>query len=82
MVDGAGEGGIMVLVGGEDRALLRSNPSAHVNLGTWWGASPCGRLPPSNHVPRKKAINLGVWGKAPTPQMSTGVPFVKIFRAN
>ena len=36
----------MISVGWEDRALLRSNPSAQSDAGTWAGAPRQGQLPP------------------------------------
>jgi hypothetical protein len=66
--------------GGEDRALLRSNPSAHAGAGTRAGVCLHSSLPPpppsrSGH----KAINLGVWGRAPRQTSRTGGTYVNIF---
>ncbi len=75
-------------VGAEDRALLRSNPSAAADAGrrvrrcSWGVATPS---PKRECHPGRKAINLGVWGGAPAPGNSrntpTGVPYRNIFRA-
>ena len=53
-------------VGREDRALLRSNPSARTDAGTWTGASPSAGRPfrlimfwPQSDKPR------GLGGRAP-----------------
>jgi hypothetical protein len=54
--------------GGEDRALLRSNPSAHAGAGTRAGVCLHSSPLPSPTAPTRsghKAITLGVWGRAP-----------------
>ena len=51
--------------GGEDRALLRSNPSAHAGAGTRAGVCLHGSPPPSPTRSGHKATNLGVCGRAP-----------------
>ena len=76
------------VVGPEDRALLRSNPSAAADAGmrawgwSWTASTP---RPEQGKHPGRKAINLGVWGRAPVPRNSpnapTGVPYGKICRA-
>ena len=75
-------------VGPEDRALLRSNPSAAVDAGmrawrwSWDLATSCTN---QRSHPGRKAINLGVWSRAPAPRnprnTPTGVPYGNILRA-
>ena len=70
-------------VGREDRAMLRSNPSAAADAGrgTWGGSwTVCTSRPRRGEHPGRKAINLGVWGRAPAPPQPTGVPYGKILR--
>jgi len=68
-------------VGAEDRALLRSNPSAAADAGMRAPARrnslSASRLSAANH-PGRKAPNLGVWARAPASSPPTGVPFGKI----
>jgi len=54
----------MQAVGREDRALLRSNPSARSDAGRWTGASARRALPPSQASLGPKAINLCPEGQA------------------
>jgi hypothetical protein len=58
---------IIKTVGGEDRALLRSNPSARTDAGMAAEGYYVNRLPPPvrSNDPGHKALNLGVWGGAP-----------------
>ena len=58
----------MDITGGEDTALLRSNRSAHAGAGARAGVCRSGSLLPSSTTAMRsghKAINLGVWGRAP-----------------
>ena len=71
-------------VGREDRESLRRYPSARIDAETWAGASQIDSLL-SFKVPcfGLKAINLGVWGRAPIvtivrPFLSSGVPYGNI----
>ena len=64
-VDSQGGAETMLYTGGEDRALLRSNPSARAGAEAWSGGCPTGRPPLSPTCSGHKASNLGVWGRAP-----------------
>ena len=68
-------------VDAEDRALLRSNPSAAIDAGMRTqassGSSSLSRAKQGGH-PGRKALNLGVWGSAPGLPQLTGVPFGNI----
>ena len=55
----------MRFIGGEDRALLRSNPSARSDAGTGTGASSLTMLPSTPACSGHKAPNLGGPGAAP-----------------
>jgi len=66
--------------GGEDRALLRSNPSARAGAGTRAGVCLHGSPPPSPTRSGHKAINLGVRGRAPRQTSRTGGTYVSIAR--
>ncbi len=80
MIDRAAGGRKMESIGREDRALLRSNPSARSDAGTWAGASRQGQLLPPLHVLALKAKNLGAGGSCEgSPR--TDVPYGKIYRA-
>ena len=59
----------IAIVGGEDRALLRSNPSARSDAGTGTGVSPLARRPSTPTCSGHKALNLGSPGAEP-PQRS------------
>ena len=78
---------IIGITGGEGRALLRSNPSAHTDAGIKAEGAFIGRFPPpaSGIDPGHKAANLGVWGRAPCQKFRTlalgWVTYVKIYRA-
>ena len=68
-------------VDAEDRALLRSNPSAAIDAGmrTRAGSGSCSMSrPKQGEHPGRKALNLGVWGSAPALPQLTGVPFGNI----
>ena len=75
-------------VGAEDRALLRSNPSAAADAGmrAWrwsWRWSSDLAMPSKRAChPGRKAINLRDWGGAPAPRNPrntlTGVPYGNI----
>ena len=84
MIDEIRMGVTMCVVGREDRALLRSNPSARSDAGTWAGASARQGLLSPSPCSGSEALNLGVWGRAPTPRSGartpTGVPYGNIFR--
>jgi len=75
---------IIGITGGEDRALLRSNPSAHTDAGIKAEGSLISRFPPpaSGKDPGHKAANLGVWGRAPCQEFRVfalgWVTYVKI----
>jgi len=77
---------IIGITGEEDRALLRSNPSAHTDAGIKAESVAKGCFPPpaSGKDPGPKAANLGVWGRAPCEEfraLALGwVTYVKIFR--
>jgi hypothetical protein len=87
MLDKAAQVRRIGAVGPEDRALLRSNPSAAADAGI--GARERRRAVsaprPLRGHPGGKAKNLGVWGRAPVVQRRTkspsGVPFGNIVRA-
>ena len=70
-IDNGDHAGTMVVIGREDRALLRSNPSARTDAGTGAGASPHGgsRSPslfwPESDKPR------GFGGRAPKTELGT-----------
>ena len=67
-VDARGGARTMASAGGEDTALLSSNRSAYAGAGTRAGGRPTGGPLPSLMAPVRsgyKAINLGVWGRAP-----------------
>ena len=85
MIDDVRRVATMRVVGREDRALLRSNPSARADAGTWAGASARRRLLLSSPCSGSEAINLGVWGRAPTPRRGvsspTGLPYGNIVGA-
>jgi hypothetical protein len=70
----------MESIGREDRALLRSNPSARSDAGTWAGASRQGPPPPPLHVLALNAKNLGAEESCDCSPR-TGVPYGNIFRA-
>jgi len=79
MVDVADRCGTMPMVGREDRALLRSNPSARSDARAWPGASPPTMRPlPSLSCLGPKAINLRSEGaarrtaKTPSPHLAVG----------
>src|SRR3989442_282920 len=84
VIDFVDHSGTIKLVGREDRALLRSNSSARADAGTDTGACSCiCRLLVAIHIcSGLKALNLGVWGKAPKQKTSTpaqsGLPFGNI----
>jgi hypothetical protein len=84
MIDEIRMGVTMCVVGREDRALLRSNPSARSDAGTWAGASARQGLLSPSPCSGSEALNLGVWGRAPTPRSGartpTGVPYGNIGR--
>jgi hypothetical protein len=67
MLDNSVGESIIKVVGGEDRALLRSNPSARTDAGIAAGGYSVNCLPPPvrSNDPGHKAANLGVWGGAP-----------------
>jgi hypothetical protein len=68
LVDAQRNARTMDNTGGEDTALLRSNRSARAGAGTRAGVCPIGSLLPSPMTAMRsghKAINLGVWGRAP-----------------
>jgi hypothetical protein len=80
-LDGGRRSSTMAAIGPEDRALLRSNPSAETDAGTGAGASgESRRLPPLPLLAwPQSAKPWGSGGKAPrNPQTLTGVPYVKI----
>jgi hypothetical protein len=87
MLDKPGEVRRIGAVGPEDRALLRSNPSAAADAGI--GARERRRTVsasrPLRGYPGGEAKNLGVWGRAPVAHRHakppSGVPFGNIFRA-
>lgn len=84
MLDKASRWITMKSAGPEDRALLRSNPSAAAGVGMRTSAAPTS--PPMSPLrqarhPDCKAKNLGVWGRAPARCFPSGVPFGNIFRA-
>jgi len=79
MMDVGRDGRTMRCIGREDRALLRSNPSARPDAGTWTGASPTvPRLSPPQSVLATKRKTSGVWGQSPQRQPRRGVTYVKI----
>lgn len=55
----------IALIGGEDRALLRSNPSARSDAGTEAGVRTTSGLPPTPTCSGHKAQNLGGPGAEP-----------------
>jgi hypothetical protein len=67
MIDRYGATGTMPNVEREDRALLRSNPSARLDAGTWTGASlnVTWRLPPLNMFWLRSEKPRGAGGRAP-----------------
>jgi hypothetical protein len=68
LVDSESATWTMVSADGEDTALLRSNRSARVGAGTRAGVCRKDSLLPSPITIMRsgyKAINLGVWGRAP-----------------
>jgi hypothetical protein len=69
------------LVGGEDRALLRSNPSARADAGkgalAGFRSRPASRPKRTNH-PGRKALNRRAWGSAPASDPASAVPFGNI----
>lgn len=82
MIDDVRRVATIGVVGREDRALLRSNPSVRSDAGTWAGASARRRLLSSSPCSGSEALNLGVWGRAPTPRRGestpTGLPYGNI----
>ncbi len=56
-------------IGGEDRALLRSNPSARSDAGTGAGVQTTSRLPPTPTCSGPKAQNLGGPGAEPPQRL-------------
>ena len=67
-VDYQGGAETMPHTGGEDTALLRSNRSARAGAGTRAGVCQSSRPLPSPMASMRsghKAVNLGVWGRAP-----------------
>jgi len=62
---------IIGITGGEDRALLRSNPSARTDAGITAEGDSMRCFPPPvlGKDPGHKAANLGVWGGAPIQEM-------------
>ena len=81
MLDKASRWITMKSAGPEDRALLRSNPSAAAGVGMRTSAAPTS--PPMSPLsqarhPDCKAKNLGVWGRAPVRCFPSGVPFGNI----
>jgi hypothetical protein len=88
MVDKVGGVRKIGVVGPEDRALLRSNPSAATDAGMGARGARRRAVPassPAGQHPGRKAENLGVWGRAPAAyrhaKMPSGVPFGNIYRA-
>jgi len=84
MLDKASRWITMKSAGPEDRALLRSNPSAAAGVGMRSSAAPTSTMSPLSQArhPDRKAKNLGVWGRAPVRCcFPSGVPFGNIFRA-
>jgi len=69
MVDAKRRPSRMRRIGGEDRALLRSNPSARSDAGTGTGAPSLMMLPSTPACSGHKAPNLGGPGAAP-PRLS------------
>jgi len=67
MLDNSVGESIIEVVGGEDTALLRSNPSARTDAGIAAEGYSLKCLPPPvrSNDPGHKAANLGVWGGAP-----------------
>ncbi len=68
LVDSESATWTMGSAGGEDTALLRSNRSAHAGAGTRAGVCRKDSLLPSPITVMRsghKAVNLGVWGRAP-----------------
>jgi len=67
MLDNSVGESIIEVVGGEDKALLRSNPSARTDAGIAAEGYSLKCLPPPvrSNDPGHKAANLGVWGGAP-----------------
>ena len=58
-------------IGGEDRALLRSNPSARSDAGTGAGVQTTSRLPPTPTCSGGKAQNLGGPGAEPPQRLQS-----------
>lgn len=71
-------------IGEEDRAMLRSNPSAYTDAGALLGKSRLETPQTLNLCIGRKAINLMLQRSIPSPIPSfppTGVTYVNIFRA-
>ena len=58
-IDNCSHAGTMGVIGREDRALLRSNPNARTDAGTWTGVSPSTR--------RLSALNM-FWPQSEKPR--------------
>jgi len=86
ILDNSATKSIIETAGGEDRALLRSNPSARTGAGITAEGTFISRFPPpaSGIDPGHKAANLGVWGRAPCQKSRDlalrRVTYVKISR--
>ena len=69
LLDDRRRGRTMVIIGGEDRALLRSNPSARSDAGTEAGVQTTSELPPTPTCSGRKAQNLGGPGAEPPQRL-------------
>jgi len=71
-IDNCSHAGTMGIIGREDRALLRSNPSARTDAGTWTGVSPvAGRLSALNMFWPQSENPWGSGGRAPSSDPHT-----------